>query len=54
MHDGHEPEIREACRDGVRVRNQDVSLIKKRVRCSRGNLTERLTPLKSPWMILAL
>ena len=53
MHNGHEPEVREACRDGVGVRDQDVSL-KNRMRGVCEILTEKLTPFKSPWAILAL
>ena len=53
MHGGREPEVREARRDGVRVRDQNVGL-DNRMRWIRGIVTERLTPFKSPCAILAL
>ena len=42
MHNGHEPEVREACRDGDGIRDQDVSL-KNCMRRVRGILTETYT-----------
>ena len=53
MYNGHEPEVREACRNGVGIRDQDVSLNNNMSRV-REILTERLTPFKSPCTILAL
>jgi len=56
MHDGHKPEVREACRDRVSGRNYDISLNNVRgvVRGVRGSLMGRLTPFMSPCIILAL
>ena len=53
MYDGREPEVCEARRDGVCVRDQNVSL-DNNMRQIRGTLTERLTPFRSPCTILAL
>ena len=51
MHNGHEPEVREASRDRVAIRDQDVCL--DDVRRTRGILMGRLTPFKSPCTMLA-
>ena len=53
MHHGREPEVCEACRDGVGIHDQNVSL-NDHMRGIRGILTERLTPFKSPWTIFVL
>jgi len=52
-HDCHEPEVCKACRDGVGIRNQDVSL-NNHMRLVLEMLVERLTPFKPPCTILAL
>ena len=52
MYDGHEPEVREACCDGVDICDQNVGL--NNMSGIRRIFTGRLTPFKSPCTILAL
>ena len=45
IYHGHEPEVREACGDGVGVRDQDIGL--KDMRGVRGTLTREAYPLEA-------
>ena len=52
-HNCRKLEVREACGDGVGIRNQNVSL-NNHMRLARGMLVKRLTPFKSPCTISTL